>query len=420
VSARVAGKPQVSADIVRLFVEPTQYEYPQEEQKSIQSSPPDYTIDYAALDYNQDESKMDDYDAFDYVNGDFDKVRNGGARADGSSKKKRPQQSKQDRGGPTSTPSNTETTVETLHRIEEDDGFIRETQIFGKFGTVRIDKIPGQTSREETSTAPVPTVPSVSSERPAQPIFHPEDQMLEDHTVKSKINPSELDFLALISSSRVKDRPFNIKNNTDEFGSRQPGSAGSGFQFGNVQIVGEDDQDDRTRLAVPRAIEGNNQDKENSSRNKASDNRRTAEERRKQLAEEERERMERIRKQREEVEKRRIEEIKQKEKAEKHRLAEIERKKKEEKEDEDLRRKERIEKLKKEREEQLKREQQERDKKEREKQLREQREKRRREEREKRLKEERERKRKAEMEERERKRKEEIEQKQREGEGKKT
>ena len=24
--------------------------------------------------YNQDESKMDDYDAFDYVNGDFDKV----------------------------------------------------------------------------------------------------------------------------------------------------------------------------------------------------------------------------------------------------------------------------------------------------------------------------------------------------------
>ena len=78
--------------------EPTQYEYPQEEQKSIQSSPPDYTIDYAALDYNQDESKMDDYNAFDYVNGDFDKVRNGGARADGSSKKKRPQQSKQDRG----------------------------------------------------------------------------------------------------------------------------------------------------------------------------------------------------------------------------------------------------------------------------------------------------------------------------------
>ena len=57
--------------------EPTQYEYPQEEQKSIQSSPPDYTIDYAALDYNQDESKMDDYDAFDYVNGDFDKVVKG-------------------------------------------------------------------------------------------------------------------------------------------------------------------------------------------------------------------------------------------------------------------------------------------------------------------------------------------------------
>ena len=61
--------------------EPTQYEYPQEEQKIIQSSPPDYTIDYAALDYNQEESKMDDYDAFDYVNGDFDKVvRGGGGR----------------------------------------------------------------------------------------------------------------------------------------------------------------------------------------------------------------------------------------------------------------------------------------------------------------------------------------------------
>ena len=73
--------------------EPTQYEYPQEDQKIIQSSPPDYTIDYAALDYNQDESKMDDYDAFDYVNGDFDKVRNGGARTEGSSEKKRPQTS---------------------------------------------------------------------------------------------------------------------------------------------------------------------------------------------------------------------------------------------------------------------------------------------------------------------------------------
>merc|ERR1712029_151214 len=218
-----------------------------------------------------------------------------GARAEGSSKKKRPQQSKHNNGGTTSRPSNRETTVETLHRIEEDDGFIRETQIFGKFGTVRIDKIPGQAPRDETSTAPVPTVPSVSSERPVQPIFHPEDEMLEDHTVKSKINPSELDFLALISSSRVKDRPFNIKNNTDEFGSRQPGSAGNGFQFGNVQIVGEGKQDDSTQLAVPRAIEANNQENENGSRKKASDNRRTTEERRKQQAEEDRERMERIR-----------------------------------------------------------------------------------------------------------------------------
>ena len=60
-----------------VFLEPTQYEYPQEEPRSIQSSSPDYTIDYAALDYNQEESKMDDYDAFDYVNGDFDKVVKG-------------------------------------------------------------------------------------------------------------------------------------------------------------------------------------------------------------------------------------------------------------------------------------------------------------------------------------------------------
>merc|ERR1739838_775143 len=280
--------------------------------------------------------------------------------------------SKHKKGGTTLRPSNRETTVETLHRIEEDDGFIRETQIFGKFGTVRIDKIPGQAPRDETSTAPVPTVPSVSSERPVQPIFHPEDEMLEDHTVKSKINPSELDFLALISSSRVKDRPFNIKNNTDEFGSRQPGSAGNGFQFGNVQIVGEGKQDDRTQLAVPRAIETNNQENEHSSRKKAPDNRRTTEERRKQQAEEDRERMERIRKQREEAEKRRLldikkkeeverrnqEEIRQKEEAEKRRQEEIKRKQKEE----DLRRKERIEKLKQEREEQLKKEQQEKDK----------------------------------------------------------
>ena len=84
--------------IIVSLSEPSQYEYPQDEQKITQSSPPDYTIDYAALDYNQDESKMDDYDAFDYVNGDFDKVRNGGARTEGSSKKKRPQQSKHNNG----------------------------------------------------------------------------------------------------------------------------------------------------------------------------------------------------------------------------------------------------------------------------------------------------------------------------------
>ena len=41
---------------------------------------------------------MDDYDAFDYVNGDFDKVRNGGTRTEGSRKKERPQQSKPNKG----------------------------------------------------------------------------------------------------------------------------------------------------------------------------------------------------------------------------------------------------------------------------------------------------------------------------------
>ena len=59
--------------------EPTQYEYPGEAGgSSAPSSGPDYTIDYASLDYNQQDAKVTvkDYDAFDYVNGDFDKVTN--------------------------------------------------------------------------------------------------------------------------------------------------------------------------------------------------------------------------------------------------------------------------------------------------------------------------------------------------------
>ena len=59
-------------DTQYTFLEPTQYEYPQEAPRSKEPSAPDYTIDYASLDYHHEASK--DYDAFDYVNGDFDKV----------------------------------------------------------------------------------------------------------------------------------------------------------------------------------------------------------------------------------------------------------------------------------------------------------------------------------------------------------
>merc|ERR1711902_98397 len=128
--------------------EPTQYEYPQDEQKITQSSPPDYTIDYRVLDYNQDESKMDDYDAFDYVNGDFDKVVKGSDDYDQdtnnreifSTSSKSPPRGK---ANPTFvTPQTSTLKPEVLRTIEEDDGFIREIQKIGKFGTVRIDRIP--------------------------------------------------------------------------------------------------------------------------------------------------------------------------------------------------------------------------------------------------------------------------------------
>ena len=60
--------------IIYNVLEPTQYEYPQESPRNTQPLAPDYTIDYAALDYTQEERKIEDYDAFDYVNGDFGKV----------------------------------------------------------------------------------------------------------------------------------------------------------------------------------------------------------------------------------------------------------------------------------------------------------------------------------------------------------
>jgi len=198
------------------------------------------------------------------------------------------------------------TTVETIHKIEEDDGFIRETQIFGKFGTVRIDKIPDSfpTSKPSSIPSPSPTASTASEE--VVPIFHPEDEVLEDHTVKSSLNPPELDFLALISGSRVDNRPFNIKNNTEEFGSRQQTSSGNSFQFGNVQVIGEKvPNSDQPRAGVPRAFDGNNPSSDNGFESKKDDEelkRKMAEERKQQLAEEERLRVERIREQNERIE----------------------------------------------------------------------------------------------------------------------
>ena len=198
------------------------------------------------------------------------------------------------------------TTIETIHKIEEDDGFIRETQIFGKFGTVRIDKIPDSYPTSDPSPSPAPTAPSSTASVESVPIFHPEDEVLEDHTVKSSLNPSELDFLALISGSRVDNRPFNIKNNTEEFGSRQQSSTGNSFQFGNVQVIGEKvSNSDQPRAGVPRAFDGNNPSSDNSFESKKDDDelkRKIAEERKQQLAEEERLRMEKIREQNERTE----------------------------------------------------------------------------------------------------------------------
>ena len=60
---------------IQTFTEPTQYpgEGPRSSAPSSAEPPPDYTIDYASLDYNHGPA---DYDAFDYINGDFDKVPN--------------------------------------------------------------------------------------------------------------------------------------------------------------------------------------------------------------------------------------------------------------------------------------------------------------------------------------------------------
>lgn len=259
VSANIAGKEQISADIVRLFVEPTQYEDQREEPRSIQSSPPDYTIDYRALDYNQDESKMDDYDAFDYVNGDFDKVVKGSDDYDQDTNNREifPTSSKSPPrvvANPTlsATSKSSTSKPEVLRTIEEDDGFIREIQKIGKFGTVRIDRIPDRVQRITTTSTtpfvafrdeprsfkdPPSTSPPISNTHQNFPVFSAVDEKVEDHTSQSSLNPSELDFLELISGSRVDNRPFRI-HNSSQFGIRQSSVSGSRFQFGDIHLVG--------------------------------------------------------------------------------------------------------------------------------------------------------------------------------------
>jgi len=288
VSANIAGKEQISADIVRLFVEPTQYEDQREEPRSIQSSPPDYTIDYRDLDYNQDESKMDDYDAFDYVNGDFDKVVKGSDDYDqdtnnreifSTSSKSPPRVV----ANPTlSVTSQTSTSKpEVLRTIEEDDGFIREIQKIGKFGTVRIDRIPDREHKTTTTSTtpfvafrdeprsikgPPSTSPPISNTHQNFPVFTAVEEKVEERTTQSSLNPSELDFLELISGSRVDNRPFRI-DNSSQFGIRQSSVSGSRFQFGDIHLVengGKDDADhSRERGGTPREFITNDSKDEN-------------------------------------------------------------------------------------------------------------------------------------------------------------
>ena len=257
------GKEQISADIVWLFVEPTQYEDQREEPRSIQSSPPDYTIDYRALDYNQDGSKMDDYDAFDYVNGDFDKVVKSSDDYDEdtnnreifSTSTKSPTRVVTNPTLSVTSGSST-TTPEILRTVEEDDGFIREIQKIGKFGTVRIDRIPDREQKQSTtSTTPFvafrdepraitdfsSTKSPTTNTHQRFPTFTAVKEDVQDHTVKSTLNPSELDFLELISGSRVDNRPFRI-NNSSQFGIRQSSVSGSRFQFGDIHLVENDEK----------------------------------------------------------------------------------------------------------------------------------------------------------------------------------
>ena len=106
----------------------------------------------------------------------------------------------------------------TQVEIEEDEGFRRITSVNGKFGTVRIDKIPDFPLPSPATSAPFVT-PFVAFGGPSTEAadFAVFPAVLEEAAVKESeeeeevqtgLNPRELDFLARISGSRVDDRPF--------------------------------------------------------------------------------------------------------------------------------------------------------------------------------------------------------------------
>ena len=194
--------------------------------------------------------ETNEYDAFDYVNGDFDKVaatRPTLPRPGVVSQTRKfsftqirasPSEvltysvSEADQSSGVVRPQASSTLPPQVSRtIEEDDGFIRDIQRIGKFGTVRIDKIPN--SRPPTSSAVPPFVafrpetggrgrgetsvpaanfnvfPAVNDGEKTVPLVEEE----KEEKAQTGLNPRELDFLARISGSRVDDRPFRLPEN---------------------------------------------------------------------------------------------------------------------------------------------------------------------------------------------------------------
>ena len=107
----------------------------------------------------------------------------------------------------------------TQVEIEEDEGFRRITSVSGKFGTVRIDKIPDFPLPPPATSAPFVT-PFVAFGGPitesadfavfpaVQEEVDVKETEEEEEEIQTGLNPRELDFLARISGSRVDDRPF--------------------------------------------------------------------------------------------------------------------------------------------------------------------------------------------------------------------